>query len=215
MRLFFLCSIVFLAGCSRELPQGERNNFHPFGLQYAALRFESFGDTRGFEEFYEDSSGLHEAHLVHSEQLLTNGFRFNNTYTVRSIGNVTIVDSVKREEIRFIDKTTDSLFRLPPGDVPTTKQQFTNYVGTMGYSLRGDTSITAGGVTLKAQEWQLGYSHSFIFEYQGIVVGNVTDVEGHEHGIRLLSIDTIHPIDPSRFIAPHGFPVIDETRRRQ
>ncbi len=210
----FACLTILLAiaGCSRELPPGERNNFHVYGVGHASLHFEYFGDTRGTEDLYEDSSGLREAHIVHSELITAKAFHPTITYTVRDVSHVTIVDSVKMLEERLIDHTFDSLFRLPDGDVPTPDNQFADFFEQRGYHLRGDTTITAGDMNLKSHVWELGEQPSFVFEFKGLVVGRKINIDGSENDLRLMSIDTTTPIDPARFEAPHGFPVRDETK---
>ena len=89
-RSMFACLTILLAiaGCSRELPPGERNNFHVYGVGHASLHFEYFGDTRGTEDLYEDSSGLREAHIVHSELITAKAFHPTITYTVRDVSHV-------------------------------------------------------------------------------------------------------------------------------
>ncbi len=206
--------IVMIASCSRPLPPGERNNFHYFGVQHASLHLEYFGDMRGTEDLFEDSSGLREAHLVHSELITEKEFHPTMTYTVRDMGHVTVVDSVKVQELRVIDKTSDSLFHLPNGDVPTPEDQFASYIEQGGFHLLGDTNILAGSMSLKAHVWQLGEQSSYIFEFKGLVVGRKDILDGQENDLRLLSIDTTSPIDPARFEPPHGFPVMDRTKPR-
>jgi hypothetical protein len=186
-----LLCCALAAGCSRQLPPGERNNFHPFGVEHASLHFEYFGDIRGSEDFYEDSSGLREAHDIHSELITEKGFHPTYTYTVRDVSHVTSVDSVKIVELRMIDKTMDSLFHLPNGDVPAPDDQFGSAVSQRGYVLRRDTSILASGMNITAHVWQLGEQPSYLFEFKGFVVGTMAN------------------INPARFEPPHGFPIMD------
>ncbi len=200
--------VLAIAGCSRQLPPGERNNYRPFGVEHATLHFEYFGNTRGTEDLYEDSSGLREAHLIHSELITEKGFHPIFNYTVRNVGQVTIIDSVKMLEIRMIDKMNDSLFHLPYGDVPTSDSQFSSFFGHVGYTLRGDTNIVANNITLKAHVWQLGDRPTYIYEFKGLLVGR----KSNTGDLRLLSIDTTTPVDPARFEPPHGFPVMDRTK---
>jgi hypothetical protein len=207
--------VLAIAGCSRQLPPGERNNFHAFGVQHAALHLENFGDTRGTEDMYEDSSGLREVHIVHSELITEKAFRPTITYTVRDVSHVTLVDSVKIQEVRLFDKSADSLFHLPFGDVPTPEAQFASYFEQRSYHLRGDTNILASGLNLKSHIWQLAEQPSYIYEFKGLVVGRMSDFSGHENYLRLTSIDTTTPIDPARFSPPHGFQVIDMTKGAQ
>jgi hypothetical protein len=206
------CGIA--AGCSRQLPPGERNNYRPFGVQHAALHLEYFGNTRGTEDLYEDSSGLREAHFTHFEVIGQDAFHPTFVYTLRDIGAVTIVDSVKMQTVRLVDKTTDSLFHLPSDEVPTPDGQFGSFFARRGFVLRGDTNIVASGVTLKAHIWQQAEEPSYIFEYKGLTVGKMNNYDGRENDLRLMSIDTVTPIDPSRFVAPNGFPVMDMTKTK-
>jgi hypothetical protein len=67
-------------------------------------------------------------------------------------------------------------------------------------------------VILKSHIWQLAEQSSYIYEFKGLVVGRMSNFNGHENDLRLMSIDTTSPIDPARFEPPHGFPVIDMTR---
>jgi hypothetical protein len=204
--------VLAIAGCSRQLPPGERNNFHPFGVEHASLHFEYFGFTRGSEDLYEDGSGLREVHDIHSEAITEKGFHPTSTYTVRDVSHTTTVDSVKMVEVRLIDKTMDSLFHLPNGDIPTPDGQFGSTATQRGYALRGDTIIVASGVSIKAHIWQLGVQQSFLFEFKGLIVGNKANINGNENELRLMAIDTTSPIDPARFEPPHGFPVMDLTK---
>jgi hypothetical protein len=210
----FTAILVVLAGCSRELPPGERNNFRYFGVQRASLHLENLGEARGTEEVYEDSSGIREVHVVHSELITEKAFKPTITYTVRDVSRVTVVDSVKMQEFRLIDKTSDSLFHLPYGDVPTPEGQFASYFEQRAYTLRGDTAILASGMKLTAHVWQLGEQESYLFEFKGLIVGRKENLDGHVNDLRLISIDTTSPIDPARFEPPHGFPVIDRTKQR-
>jgi hypothetical protein len=207
-----LSALIIFAGCSRQLPPGERNNYHPVGVDHASLHLEYFGDIRGSEDVYEDSSGLRESHDTHSEIITEKGFRPTSILTVRDVSHVTTVDSVKMVEIRLIDKTIDSLFHLPNGDIPTPDNQFGDAVKQRGYVLRGDTNILASGMSLKAHIWQLGEQPSYLFEFKGFIVGSMININGHENDLRLMSIDTTSPIDPARFEPPHGFPVMDMTK---
>jgi hypothetical protein len=201
-----------IAGCSRELPPGERNNFHPFGVQHASLHLEYFGETRGTEDLYEDSSGLREAHYVHSEIITEKAFQPTITCTIRDLTQITVVDSVKLQEVRLIDKPFDSLFHLPYGDVPTPDGQFASFIKRGGYSLHGDTDILAGSMDIKAHVWRLNEEESNIYEFKGLIIGRKTVINGHESDLRLLSIDTTSPIDPARFVPQHGFRVMDMTK---
>jgi hypothetical protein len=210
--LAYFAVVLTIAGCSRQLPPGERNNFHAFGVQHASLHFEYFGETRGTEDLFEDSSGLREAHLAHLEIITEKGFHPTITYTVRDVNHAIIVDSVKMQEVRLLDKTFDSLFRLPFDDVPTPDGQFASYIAHGGFHLTGDTNILASGLSLKSHVWQLGEETSYIYEFKGLIIGRKTIVEGHENDLRLMSIDTTSPIDPARFVPPHGFPVRDVTK---
>jgi hypothetical protein len=208
----YLAIVLTIVGCSRELPPGERNNFHPFGVQHASLHLEYFGEIRGTDDLFEDSSGIREAHLVHLEMITEKGFHPTITYTVRDVNHATIIDSVKMREVRLIDKTFDSLFHLPFDDVPTPDGHFASYIAHGGYHLAGDTTILASGLSLKSHVWQLGEETSYLFEFKGLIIGRKTIFEGHENDLRLVSIDTTSPIDPARFNPPHGFPVIDMTK---
>jgi hypothetical protein len=210
----FIAILLTIAGCSRQLPPGERNNYHPFGVGHASLHLEYFGDTRGTEDMYEDSSGLREAHGIHSEFITEKAFHPTITYTARIVDSVAIVDSIKQQEIRLIDKSVDSLFHLPYSDVPTPQDRFRNYFEQRGYTLHGDTNILASGMNLKSHVWQLGEQASYIFEFKGLIVGTKNNIDGHENDLRLMSIDTTSPIDPARFEPPHGFPIIDRTKHR-
>jgi hypothetical protein len=207
-----LCAIA--TGCSRQLPPGERNNYHPFGVQHVALHLEYFGGTRGTEDLYEDSSGLREAHYSHFEVIGKDAFHPTIVYTLRDIGAVTIVDSVKMQTVRLVDKMTDSLLHLPMDEVPNPEDQFASFVGRRGFVLRGDTNIVASGITLKAHVWQQAQYPSYLFEYKGLTVGKTNNYDGHENDLRLMSIDTVTPIDPNRFVAPNGFPVMDMTKTK-
>ncbi len=200
------------AGCSRQLPPGERNNFHPFGVRHAWLHLEYLGDTRGWEDIYEDSSGFLEAHLVHSEIAVKDQFHSTITYTVRRGSSVTVVDSVQQKEIRLLDRISDSLYHLPNGDVPTPDDQFGSYFGQQGYIVRGDTTIVAGNMSLKSHIWQVGQQQNYIFEFQGFIVGSKSNIEGHENDLRLISMDTTSLLDPAWFSPSHGFPVVDMTK---
>ncbi len=213
-RLFisYIAVVLSIAGCSRQLPPGERNNYYPFGVEHAALHLEYFGDTRGTEDIYEDSCGIREAHLVHSELITSDAFHPTIVYTVRDISSVNIIDSVKHQEMHLIDKTADSLFHLPPGNVPTSEEQFASFTGQHGYILRGDTNIVVSGLSLKSHIWQAGEQQTYILEYKGLIVGRMANMNGHENDLRLMSIDTLTPIDPARFSPPHGFPLFDMTK---
>ena len=207
--LFFCC--VAAAGCSRHLPPGEHNNFHPYGVEHAALHFEYFGDIRGTEDLFVDSFGAREAHIIHSELITDDGFRPTITYSIRTGSDLTIVDSVQHAEIKLIDRMMDSVYHLLPSQVPTPQGEFANVFTPKGFHLTGDTTILG----LNAHIWAHHGTPGFMLEWRGLVVGSKDIIEGHEHELRLLSIDTTTPIDPARFIPPLGFPVHDLTKMGQ
>ena len=181
-------------------------------MEHASLHFEYFGFTRGSEDIYEDSSGLREGHDIHSEAITEKAFHPTNTYTVREGSRVTAVDSVKMVEVLRIDKTMDSLFHLPSGDIPTPDDQFASAFKQRGYVLRGDTNILVSGMSLKAHIWQLSERPSYLFEFKGLIVGNKANINGQENELRLMAIDTTSPIDAARFEPPHAFPLMDLTK---
>ena len=78
--------------------------------------------------------------------------------------------------------------------------------------MRADTIIIASGLNLKSHVWQLGGQPSYLFEFKGLLVGRMSNMDGHENDLRLISIDTTSPIDPARFDPPHGFPVMDREK---
>ncbi|MFI5202343.1 MAG: hypothetical protein ACHQNE_08145 [Candidatus Kapaibacterium sp.] len=207
---FFSCCIM-AAGCSRHLPAGEHNNFHPYAVRHAALHFEYFGDVRGTEDFFIDSFGEREAHIVHCELITQKGFRQTITYSIRQGWDLVIVDSVQRVEVKLIDRMMDSVYHLLPSQVPTSQAEFANVFTPKGFRLAGDTTVHG----LNAHIWVNQGTQGFMLEWRGLVVGSKDVIEGHEHELRLLSIDTTSPIDPARFIPPSGFPVHDLTKMGQ
>jgi hypothetical protein len=208
---FWLLSLSMIAGCSHE--KGPMNNFHPYGINHAALHLEYFGETRGTDDLFFDNFGKREAHIMHSEVITDKGFRPTFTYSARNFATVTAVDSIKLTAVRLIDKTYDSLFHLSPGDVPTPEQQFASFFGSQGFVRRGDTVIRAQGVTLDAHVWQQSEQPSYLYEYRGLVVGNYANIGGHVNELRLVSIDTVNAIDTMRFAPPNGFPLRDLTKQ--
>src|ERR1017187_2588428 len=119
---FLILSLSMIAGCSRN--NGPINSFHPYGINRAALHLEYFGETRGTDDLFFDHFGQRETHITHSEVITDKDFHPTFTYSSRSFATVTVVDSLKREDVRLIDRTYDSLFHLSPGDMPTPEEQF-------------------------------------------------------------------------------------------
>ncbi|HEY3874024.1 MAG TPA: hypothetical protein VGM92_00975 [Candidatus Kapabacteria bacterium] len=209
-RYFFLIAACLIAaGCSRELPIGEHNNFHCYGIRQATLHFEYFGETRGTQDISFDRFGEREAIHIHYDQMTEKGFIPTVRYTVREAGRITIVDSVRYEEQRLIDPNLDSLYRLQTTDLPTAEDQFRHVFSRLGYSTIGDTTI----VGLHAHIWQFHKQQSFVYESAGILVGKIDSYLGHTNELRLVSIDTVH-VDTTAFRIPHGFQVLDLTKNR-
>lgn len=207
MRLALLFVLVgAISGCSRELPRGEHNNFHPYGIEHATLHFEYFGDIRGTEDVFVDSFGDHEAQDTHSELITPEGFRPTYNYTIRDFGNLTVVDSAMHAELKLIDRPIDSLFRLT-SSAPRYDSAFLGLYERRGYAHTGDTTVLG----LPAHIWTRTGTPSFLLEWRGLLVGTKDFVQDHEHELRLISIDTSRPIDPAKFIPPSGFPVRDLT----
>ncbi|HZK76994.1 MAG TPA: hypothetical protein VFD13_08810 [Candidatus Kapabacteria bacterium] len=205
--LLLFCGVAS-AGCSRHLPAGEHNNFHPYGVEHAALHFEYFGDIRGTEDFFIDSFGTREAHIIHSELITDKGFRPTITYSIRTGSDITVVDSVQHVEVKLLDRMMDSIYHLLPSQVPTPQAEFGNVFVPKAFHLAGDTTILG----LKADIWEHHGTPGFMLEWRGLVVGSMDINEGHEHELRLISVDTTNPIDPARFVPPSGFPVHDVTK---
>ena len=210
--VFFLLVLSAIAGCSGG-DKGPVNNFHPYGIRHAAMHLEYFGLTRGTDDLFFDNFGEREAHIAHSEIITDKDFHPTITYSVRNLANVTVVDSVKMDAVRLIDKTYDSLYHLSPGDMPTYEEQFKGFFGNRGYVMRGDTTIRTPGVTLHAHVWQQGEMPSYIYEFNGLVVGNYININGNTNELRLVSIDTVNAIDTARFVPPVGFPLRDMTKQ--
>ncbi len=203
-----LAACAAMAGCSRHLPPGEHNNFHPYGVRRATLHFEYLGDIRGSEDIYIDSFGAREAHITHSELITPRGFRPTYTYTIRKGWHLTIVDSVRRVEVKLIDRTMDSVYHLLPSEVPTPEQEFQNIFAPQGFQRGGDTTILG----LKAHLWVHRGTPGYLMEWRGIVIGSKSVDMGNENELHLLSIDTTSPIEAARFVPPSGFPVHDLTK---
>lgn len=203
--LLFILAIA-ISGCSRELPPGEHNNFHPYGIEHATLHFEYFGDIRGTEDVFVDSFGDHEAQDTHSELITSEGFRPTYNYTIRDYGHITVVDSGMHAELKLIDHPIDSLYRLS-SSVPRYDSAFRSLYDRRGYVRTGDTTILG----LPAHIWTRTGTSSFVLEWRGLLVGNKDFIQEHEHELRLISIDTTQSIDPARFTPPSGFPVRDFT----
>src|SRR5579872_982822 len=205
--LLLLCGLAS-AGCSHHLPPGEHNNFHPYAVRHAILHFEYFGDIRGTEDFFIDSFGAREAHLIHSELVTDKGFLPTITYSIRKGSNLVVIDSVQHVEIKLVDRMIDSAYHLLPSQVPTPQAEFANVFTPKAFYLAGDTTVLG----LKAHIWEHHGTPGILLEWRGLVVGSKDVIEGHEHELRLLSIDTTNPIDPARFVPPSGFPVHDLTK---
>jgi hypothetical protein len=204
---FAAASLAAGVGCSRKLPPDEHNNFHPYDVRHAILHYEYFGDIRGTEDLYEDNFGTREAHITHSELITEQGFRPTITYSVRIGSNLTVVDSVKQMEVKMIDRTVDSVSHLLPSDVPSPEVEFQKVFGTRGFQQTGDTTILG----LRAHVWTHLGTSDYMLEWRGLLIGSKDNNGGHDHELRLLSIDTTSPIDPARFVPPSGFPVRDLT----
>jgi len=207
VRSILIGSILILAGCSRELPPGSRNNFRPYGIQHATLHFEYYGDVRGTEDLFIDSFGSVEAHIIHSEAATEQGFRPTYRDIIRSAGELTIVDSVRHVEVKMIDRTMDSLYRLE-SSVPTAEEAFANNFKARGYQLSGDTTVLG----LRAHVWERMGTNESVLEWRGIAIGNAEEFPGHLQELRLTSIDTVSPVPAGRFVPPPGFPVRDLTK---
>lgn len=196
------------AGCSHHLPPGEHNNFHPYAVRHAILHFEYFGDIRGTEDLIVDSFGAREVHIVHFEIASEKGFIPRINYIVRTGADLDVVDSVRRVEVKLIDRPLDSLEHLLPGNIPTVEEAFRNNFVPPGYSAAGDTTVLG----LKAHVWTNPHIPSYLIEWSGILIGKGDEVGGRVHELRLMSIDTTTPVDPARFIPPSGFPIRDLTK---
>lgn len=206
--LALIAACIAASSCSRDLPPGQRNNFHPYAVHHAALHFEYFGDVRGTDDLFIDSFGAREAHIVHFEVVTDKGFVPTITYSVRTGSNLDVVDSVRRVEVKLIDRPLDSIEHLLPSDIPTIEGGFRDSFVPPGYSAAGDTTVLG----MKAHLWTNPHVPSYLIEWDGMLIGRWDLGGGHLHELRLISIDTTSPIDPARFIPPPGFPVHDLTK---
>ncbi|HET6402102.1 MAG TPA: hypothetical protein VFH95_11980 [Candidatus Kapabacteria bacterium] len=205
--VLFFCGFA-AAGCSRHLPPGEHNNFHPYAVSHATLHFEYFGNMRGSQDLFIDSFGAREAQIINSKLATEKGFLLTKTYSVRTGSNLVIVDSAQRVEVKLIDRPLDSIEHLLPPDIPTIEEGFRDSFVPPGYGPAGDTTVLG----LKAHLWTDPNAPGYLMEWSGILIGSEVINPGNTHGLRLLSIDTTHPIDPARFIPPSGFPFHDLTK---
>jgi hypothetical protein len=203
IRKFLIGGVIAMSviSCGKQIPPGGHNNFHSYDIRRATLHFEYFGNTRGTEDLYVDSFGVVEAHDAHFELLDPHGFRPTSTYSVKHGADVIEVDSVRQRTIHLVDHVLDSLYHLSPWDVPTPEQQFDSFFEAQGYYLRGDTTI----VGLHAHLWQFGTEPRYLIEWGGMVIGKSEGYGMNGRELRLISVDTVHPIDPQRFVAPHGY----------
>jgi hypothetical protein len=199
---------LLLIGCSRN-----KAKFHPYGIQHAIVHLQYFGEIRGTDDIIFDNYGDREAHITHSELITDKEFRPTIKYVVAAKGSIITVDSVKFESQLMKDNISDSLFHLSPGDAPTPQEQFASFFGKQGFVMRGDTLIRAQGASLNAHVWQHALTPSYLYEFNGLIVGNYANLNGHINELRLISIDTVTAIDTTRFTPPNSFPIRDMTKR--
>ena len=204
MKYYFLLVALFvvLAGCSRQLPSSEHNNFHRYGIERGEFHYEFLGNTRGTEDIYFDHYGEREANVTHSELIAEKGFRPTLTDMVRTLGKVTIVDSVQQVEVHTEDPMFDSLFRLPLGDVPSAEEQFQRSFSTIGYVPSGDTVILG----LRAHIMMQRGTGNVLYEWNGISLGSRESALGTTTALRLTSFDTTK-VDTMQFYPAHVFAV--------
>lgn len=198
---------IAVGGCSRQLPAGEHNNFHPYGIEHVALHFEYFGAIRGSEDIYIDSFGTREVHVVNSALITPQGFEPTITYTMRDRGKIVVVDSIRRLEAKMIDRTMDSIYHLVPTDVPAPQAVLRDIYGPQAYTLAGDTTVLG----LPAHIWRHSGIPGFLLVWRGIIVGDRATIQGQVKELRLMSFDTTTPINSSIFTPPSGFPIHDFT----
>ncbi|HWF45339.1 MAG TPA: hypothetical protein VG537_11915 [Candidatus Kapabacteria bacterium] len=205
VRAVFIGSVFALAmaSCSKQLPPGGHNNFHPYAVRHAAMHFEYFGDTRGTEDLFIDSFGTVEAHDAHFELLDPRGFRPTFTFSVKHGAEIINIDSMHHKAYHIVDHVLDSLSHLSPGDVPSSEQEFASYFGAQGYALQGDTTVLG----LHAHVWKFTMGPQYLIEWGGLVIGKTEGSGNHGHELRLISIDTVNPIDPRRFVPPSSYPI--------
>ena len=207
-RQFALVALALLAtvlsSCHQQLPPGTMNEYRPYGIRHAIVHMEYFGNARGTEDLYIDSFGRMEAHAIHTERATERGFSQTVTYTVKRGSSVVIIDSILMREVHMVDSMADSLFRLT-GTVPPSEEVVVNTLLSLGFGTIGTATRCGIPITI----WKKSDAPVFLQEFRGILVGRMagTPEEGEE--MRLISIDTVTPIDRARFEVPKGFPVVD------
>ncbi len=206
-RTLCLTLLALAIGSCHRSNGPQENGFHPYAIRHATLHFEYEGTARGREEMYIDSFGILEAKWVHSEVQEKKddkeGFRTTSVYTTKHRAQVTIVDSEKKMEIHIKDTRFDSLYRLDKDDVPSPEQVFSEYFTKLKYHVVCDTIVLG----IHAKKWQQEEQPMFVVESGGIILGNQFGPAGLGFGLRLVSIDTVSPIDPSRFVAKSDYPI--------
>ena len=189
-----ILAVIALAACSRN--GSPENGYHPYGVQHGTFHFEYIGMTRGTLDLFIDSFGLAEARDQHTEMLTPDAFRPTITYSVRHGADITIIDSVEHQEIRLLDRVTDSLLRL--SSPPTTDERFSDFFTSLGYHHAGDTSIQG----FRSRIWTMPNRPDFLFEYHGVLIGSRIGPPQFQTEMRLVSFDTIHTVDRARFTVP-------------
>jgi hypothetical protein len=192
---------LLLSSCGKS---GSPNpNFHLYGAAHAWLHLEHYGQVRGTQDVFIDSFGRIEARNEHSETLTPEAFRPTITYSVRRGPEVAVIDSTKKELVLLHDRAIDSMMLLSSPPLP--EEHVRTLFADMGLQLVGDTIIQG----LHSHIWQRSGSSSWMYEWHAIVIG-VRNVEaGLENGLRLVSIDTVNPINPDRFLIHSNFPIKD------
>ena len=163
---------------------------------------------RGPETLWIDSFGHVEARHTHSEQITQKGFKARVAYAVKNGALVTIVDTVTRRTFRFVDPALDSLYSLP-GQVPSAEKQFADFFSSIGYQHVGDTTIAG----LPARIWKHTSIDSKLWEWRGLVIAKHVNGPNGPVDMRLVSFDTTTPVDHSRFVAPTGYPIVEQPPR--
>jgi hypothetical protein len=204
--LVVLAALAFIS-CHKSLPPEETNSFHPYSIRHAIIHQECFGDTRGTEDMFIDSFGRVEGHDIHSEHITENGIQPLINYSIKHEANMIIVDSIRQQAVQIKDPMIDSVFHLPESEVPPPEEEFQNYFGGRGFRKVG-TAVMAG---ITVNTWQHADRPVFLYEWHGIMVARKAGTADLGNELRLISIDTVTPIDPARFEVPGGYPIKDMT----
>lgn len=175
-----------------------------YAVKQAHIRYENTGHIRGTEDLYIMDWGRREARYSNLEMLRPEGVMPQQTATITDGSFIIMADIPRRSGNRFREPFLDSLLQLKDPDSPEANSR--KVMTDMGFT-RAGTDTVLGKIT---DIWYQPQSGTTMWLWGGVVLKQRVDNPQMQHEAWAISIDTVTPIDRSKFTAPEGLTYIED-----